>query len=153
MTASLRLRDPLGERAFGSETALTVGGAGAAIPLPGIAAGVTVARINLREAALTLEALAPGVRCNGHPVEGSIALAAGDVIQAGDARIFLQFTRAERVLRVDHLIGNATSPPTFNAEDAPLESESAPPPRAIPRVEFRVPVAGLKTVATVAALS
>jgi formylglycine-generating enzyme required for sulfatase activity len=150
LTASLRLRDPLGERTFGSETALTMGGPGAAIPLPGIEAGVTVARITLREAALTLEALAPGVRCNGRPIEGSIALATGDVIQAGEARIFLQFTHAERVLRVDHLIGNATSPPSFNPDDALLESESAPPPRAIPRVEFRVPVAGLKSVAAVA---
>jgi formylglycine-generating enzyme required for sulfatase activity len=150
LTASLRLRDPLGERTFGSETALTMGGPGAAIPLPGIEAGVTVARITLREAALTLETLAPGVRCNGRPIEGSIALATGDVIQAGDARIFLQFTRTERVLRVDHLIGNETSPPSINPGDALLESAAASPPRAIPRVEFRAPVAGLKSVATVA---
>lgn len=104
----------------------------------------------MHDAALTLEALARGVRCNGRPIEGSLALATGDVIQVGDARLFLQFTRDECVLRVDHLTGNATSPPSFDPDDALIEAESAAPPRAIPRVEFRVPVAGLKSEAPVA---
>ena len=150
MTALLRLRDPLGERTFDGQTALTIGGPGAAIPLPGLAAGVVLARITVSEALLTLEALARGLRCNGRAIDGSIALATGDVIQAGDARLFVQFTRDERVLRVDHLTGNATSPPAFDPHDALMESEDAPPPRAIPRVEFRVPVAGLTSVAALA---
>ena len=150
MTALLRLRDPLGERTFDGQSALTIGGPGAAIPLPGLAAGVVLARITVSEALLTLEALARGLRCNGRAIDGSIALATGDVIQAGDARLFVQFTRDERVLRVDHLTGNATSPPAFDPHDALMESEDAPPPRAIPRVEFRVPVAGLTSVAALA---
>ena len=64
MTALLRLRDPLGERTFDGQTALTIGGPGAAIPLPGLAAGVVLARITVSEALLTLEALARGLRCN-----------------------------------------------------------------------------------------
>jgi hypothetical protein len=84
---------------------------------------------------------------NGRPVEGTAALASGDVIEAGQARIFFDLTRAERVLRVDHLTGNPTSPPSFAPGDELADGETVVPPRAIPAVEFRAPEAGAQPVA------
>jgi formylglycine-generating enzyme required for sulfatase activity len=141
LNSSIRVRDPLGERSFGAGTALTIGGPGSSIPVPGIAAGEIEARIALRDGALALETVGGGVRCNGRPIQGGVALATGDVIEVGKARIFFELARDERVLRVDHLTGNATSPPSFEPGDALAEIEEVAPPREIPDVEFRAPVA------------
>ena len=135
----MRVRDPLGERSFAPDTVLTIGGPGSSIPVPGASAGESLARITLRDAALLLEPLASGVRCNGRPVQGVVALATGDVIAAGEARIFFELAHDQRVLRVDHLTGNATSPPSYAPGDAPAEAEEVIAPRAIPEVEFRAP--------------
>ncbi|MGH8262384.1 MAG: PEGA domain-containing protein [Steroidobacteraceae bacterium] len=141
MSAAIRVRDPLGERSFGAGTAITVGGAGNSIAIPGIASGETVARITLRDAVTAIENVGRGVRVNGRPVDGSAVLATGDVIDAGEARLFVDFAQNERVLRVDHRVGNATSPPSYAPGDAPAAAEEIIPPRDIPEVEFRAPQA------------
>ena len=147
MNSSIRLRDPLGERTIDAGATLTIGGPGSSIPLPGIDAGVVLGRIALRADALMLEGSAAGLRCNGRAVEGVIALASGDVLEAGQARIFFDFTRTERLLRVDHLIGNPTSPPSFAAGDELLDGDAVVPAQSIPAVEFHPPTAGAQPVA------
>ncbi len=139
MSAAIRVRDPLGERHLAADNALTIGGPGSSIPVPGVAAGETLARIAQRDSTLFLEAIGRGVRCNGRPVAGSVALATGDVIEAGEARIFLELTLDERSLRVDHLVGNATSPPSYAPGDAPIAAEDIVAARDIPEVDFRAP--------------
>jgi formylglycine-generating enzyme required for sulfatase activity len=139
------VRDPLGERRLDAGTIITIGGPGSVIPVPGVSAGELLGRITASDAALTLEAVGAGVRSNGRAVTGAVTLATGDVIAAGEARIFLELTRDAAVLRVDHLIGNATSPPSFAPGDTPVEAEEVIPPREIPDVEFRAPEAAVET--------
>jgi formylglycine-generating enzyme required for sulfatase activity len=146
LSLTIRVREPLGERVLDAGTDITVGGPGSVIPLPGAGAGEVLARIAAHDAALTLEALGAGVRCNGRPVSGAVTLATGDVVAAGEARIFLELARDAAMLRVDHLVGNATSPPSFVPGDESAAAEDAIPPRDIPDVEFRAPAAEFATL-------
>ncbi|HZF15877.1 MAG TPA: PEGA domain-containing protein [Steroidobacteraceae bacterium] len=151
MSAAISVRDPLGERRLTADNALTIGGSGSSIPVPGAAAGETLARIAERNATLFLEAAGRGVRCNGQPIAGSVALATGDVIAVGEARIFLELERDERILRVDHLVANPTSPPSYAPGDAPVATEDIVPAHDIPQVDFRAPEAGAVEAAAAAA--
>ena len=142
MNPLIRLRDPLGERSVDAGAGLAIGGPGCAIALPGLAAGETLGQIALRDGALVLDAPTGGIRCNGQSVHGSVALATGDVIEAGEARIFCEATGGAHALRIDHLVGNPTSPPTELEGEDLAEIPAVAPPRAIPEVDFRAPEAG-----------
>jgi formylglycine-generating enzyme required for sulfatase activity len=148
LNSLIRVRDPLGERTVDAGTELTIGGPGSAIPLPGIAAGDVLGRIALRDADLVLDVPGAGVRCNGRPAQGALVLATGDVVEAGEARIFCEFAADERALRVDHLVGNPTSPPTYDADADLTDVAEVTPPRAIPDVDFRAPDPGVQTAAS-----
>ncbi len=113
MGSPVRIHEPLGERA--ATLPLVLGGEGAGLPVPGLAApGLTLEERGGQW--LARPAPDAAVTRNGLPLLQATALDAGDVIGLGSAQVIVQPARGE--IEVHHLAGNATV--------APLRQEGLP---------------------------
>ena len=130
------LRAPLGARPLAAgDFPLAIGGAGAALAVPGIAAGEVAAVITLADGAPWLRpgAVAGALRRDGVPLVAPTALADGEHFEVGGARCRVEVAGEDWTLRVEHAAGdNATEPPVYpsGAEPAPLAALPARQPLA-----------------------
>jgi formylglycine-generating enzyme required for sulfatase activity len=128
--AQIRLCEPAGERLF--QSALTVGGEGADVVVPGAGAGgaLVIAR---RDTAWTTEPTGPArVLLDGRSLTGARDLRPGDVLTVGDAQVVIgAMTRTQLGIEVHHLVGNATIVPAFLDPTATPESDADVEIRAI----------------------
>jgi formylglycine-generating enzyme required for sulfatase activity len=108
--SQVRIREPAGERTFSE--ALTIGGAGADVVVPGVVPGVAL-QIERRKGVWVAEP-APGatVRFDGRPLTAPRDLRRDDVLAVGDAQLIVTDV-SRTLLRLDicHLVGNATIAP------------------------------------------
>ena len=113
MSVELVVREPLGERLLGTgDFPVSLGGPGTGVTLPG-ASGV-LAWIGLHDGRLFVQpgGEATGVLHNGTPLQGSVWLRAGDVLDAAAGRLKLRVESGRRVLElVAGGVDNATAPP------------------------------------------
>jgi formylglycine-generating enzyme required for sulfatase activity len=110
---ALIVREPLGERRFAAtDFPIAIGGAGSTIVLAGRPAG-TEAYLGLHEDQLFVQPTEGGqVLHNGAPVENSMWLRSGDVVNCGTARLRLTERHDQRIIEVeDGSGGNITAPP------------------------------------------
>jgi formylglycine-generating enzyme required for sulfatase activity len=141
--AQIRIREPSGERTFGA--ALSIGGEGADVVVPGVGAGIALTIE--RRAADWFAVPAPGaaVRFDGRPLTRARELHRNDVFAVGDAQLVVADVSRTRVrLDLHHLVGNATiapvamvAPADIDAGDEDLEIRVARPdgqPPVIPAV-------------------
>lgn len=140
MTLEVRLRDPLGERRVApQEFPLSIGGEGARIAVPGIAPESIAGLIGTEERGLYVEgetAAAGDLRVNGRVPDGQQILQHGDVLTAGEARIYCDIVPGGAILRVVHVSSNATAAPLIDdSTGADLEADSSTP-QTIARARF-----------------
>jgi formylglycine-generating enzyme required for sulfatase activity len=113
LSVELVVREPLGERLLGAgDLPLSLGGPGAGVTLPG--ASSVLAWIGLHDAQLFVQPAGEtaGVLHNGTPLQGSVWLRVGDVLDAGAGRLKLRVEDGRRVLElVAGGADNATAPP------------------------------------------
>jgi formylglycine-generating enzyme required for sulfatase activity len=130
--AQIRVREPAGERSFGSH--VSVGGDGAEIVVPGAPAGLVLV-IERREGDWWATPEPGGsVRFDGHPLTSSRELHRDDVLSVGDAQLVVtEDARTRLRLDVLHLVGNATIAPVitiaavdFDASDEDVEIRATP---------------------------
>ncbi|MDQ2642047.1 MAG: SUMF1/EgtB/PvdO family nonheme iron enzyme [Pseudomonadota bacterium] len=109
MSATLRINEPLGSRA--ATLPLDLGGAGAALVLPGVE-GIAV---SIAGEGQWLAHPAQGARSllNGQPLRSAQPLAAGDVLTVGEAQVTVHPDAG--LVDVVHLAGNATVAPLREA--------------------------------------
>ena len=153
-------------RVAAQELPLTVGGEGARIAVPGVERDVVVGEIGVDEDGLYVEAasvvppstepdaaqagagpeaptveivptpLAGALRLNGRVPPVRQRLQKGDVITAGDARIFVDAESTGTTLRVLHLADNATAAPLVEDLEA-AEAIDESTTQTISRARFR----------------
>ncbi len=113
MNVELVVREPLGERRLGAgDFPLSLGGPGAGVTLPG--ASAVLAWIGLHDGRLFVQpgGEAAGVLHNGTPLQGSVWLRAGDVLDVAAGRLKLRVESGRRVLElVAGGVDNVTAPP------------------------------------------
>lgn len=107
MSAEVRIREPLGERA--AVLPLELGGEGAALRVPGVDAATALTLEGSQGQWLARPAPAATVKLNGLPLREPGLLDAGDVIALGDAQVVVDPARGD--IEVLHLAGNATIAP------------------------------------------
>ncbi|HEY8508432.1 MAG TPA: PEGA domain-containing protein, partial [Steroidobacteraceae bacterium] len=167
--AQIRVREPAGERTFGS--AITIGGEGADIVVPGPPAGPAL-RLEWRDRQWFAQPEQGSmIRLNGRVLGAARDLQRGDVLTVGEAQIVTtDLTRTLLKVEVKHLVGNATIAPVglvtsigADAGDEEIEIRIVPPalsprvsaaePAAAPRAPLAArirpwwPVAGISAVA------
>jgi formylglycine-generating enzyme required for sulfatase activity len=119
MNQQVRIHEPLGERM--ALLPLTLGGAGAALVLPG--ADGEVVRIAQGERQWLAEPLGAGAaRLNGMALDATQLLVDGDVLSVGEAQLIVH--PAQGRIQVAHLAGNATVAPLRQGELAGEEFEA-----------------------------
>jgi len=113
LNVELVVREPLGERQLGAgDFPLSLGGPGAGVTLPG--ASDVRAWIGLHDGRLFVQpgGEAGGVLHNGTPLQGSVWLRAGDVLDVAAGRLKLRVESGRRVLElVAGGVDNVTAPP------------------------------------------
>jgi formylglycine-generating enzyme required for sulfatase activity len=144
--AQIRVREPAGERTFGST--ITIGGEGADIVVPGPSAGPAL-RLEWRDRQWFAQP-EPGaaIRLNGRVLGAARDLRRGDVLTVGEAQIVTtDLTRTLLKVEVRHLVGNATIAPVglvtsigADAGDEDIEIRIVPPALS-PRVGVTEPAA------------
>lgn len=138
---ALRVTEPAGERAL--SLPLSIGGAGATVLVPGVAAGQAT-QLDCRDG-LWLLTPHPGfsLRVNGALQRSAAELRPGDVFTIGDAVCRLGGTAARPALQVRHSVANETPPPlaTIGADSSGDEDHdqqiSAAPLGQAPRARSR----------------
>jgi formylglycine-generating enzyme required for sulfatase activity len=106
MSAEVRIREPLGERA--AALPLVLGGEGAALPVPGMSThGLTIEGRDGQW--LVRPATGAEATLNGMPLVEATTLDAADVIGIGAAQVVVHPERGE--IQVHHLAGNDTIAP------------------------------------------
>ncbi len=129
MTRSITIEDHRGSRRVDAASfPLSVGGAAADIPLPGLQAGEAAAWIGISEGELFLQAGDRGesIVCNGVRITSSQWLRPGDTMRIGIGRLRLAIRDGEPVLSIDRLpVRTLTEPP-------PGMTGEIPPPTAGP---------------------
>ncbi len=134
----LIIREPLGERRFGSaDFPLGFGGAGSVIVLAGRPEGVE-AWVGVHEEQLFVQpAEGKEVLYNGLRITQSAWLKAGDVVNLGAARLRVLEDGTQRTIEVDDGSGgNITAPPIIT-HDARLRGDSDAEAEPIAAVRFR----------------
>jgi formylglycine-generating enzyme required for sulfatase activity len=118
LSASLTLREPIGERVFeAARFPLSIGGAGSDVVVPAPAVG-PLAWLALHEGQFFLQPAheEASVLQNGARIAGSTWLRSGDVIDVGGGRLRLRLDEGQRLLElVDGGTGNVTAPPVAPA--------------------------------------
>ncbi|HEY6641582.1 PEGA domain-containing protein [Povalibacter sp.] len=135
---SLIVREPQGERSFGSaDFPLAFGGADSRVVLAGRPAGVE-AWIGMHEDQLFVQpAEGAAVLHNGLRVTQSTWLKAGDVVNLGTARLRIVEEHGQRAIEVDDgSAGNITAPPIIS-QDARLHGDSDAEAEPLAAVRFR----------------
>lgn len=139
--AQIRVREPAGERTLG--VALSVGGEGADVVVPGVPPGAAC-RVEWRSAEwFALAAGSTPVRLNGRPLTGARELHRDDVLGIGDAQVVVTDDSRTRLrLDVQHLVGNTTIAPVVTLAAVDLEpADDDVEIRATPGVLAARPVA------------
>jgi formylglycine-generating enzyme required for sulfatase activity len=124
---------------------LSIGGAGARLVVPGIAAGSIVAQIGLDGEEPYLQPVAGGgaLTARGAALGESAWLADGERFEVGDARCRVEALGDDWTLIVEHSGGdNATEPPAYPEGSEPATLESLPARQALQAVAFEAPAAG-----------
>lgn len=141
MTLEVRLRDPLGERRVApQEFPLSVGGEGARIAVPGLERESIAGLIGAEERGLYVEgdpAAESTLRVNGRPPDGQQILQQGDVLTAGEARIYCDIVPGGAILRVVHVSSNATAAPLIDETAGADLEEDTSTPQTIARTRFK----------------
>jgi Sulfatase-modifying factor enzyme 1/PEGA domain len=117
--AQVRVREPLGERTFGETP--TIGGDGADVVVPGLAAGIVLQIERLKGVWMVRPVAQEPVRFDGQLLIGARDLRRQDVISIGDAQIVVTDT-SRTLLRIDvcHLVGNQTIAPATTISGLPI---------------------------------
>jgi formylglycine-generating enzyme required for sulfatase activity len=139
--SELIVREALGERRFeAADFPLAIGGAGSRIVLTGRPAG-TEAYLGLHEEQLFVQpAEGAAVLYNGTPVQRSIWLRPGDVVNLGTARLRVA-AGEQRIVEVDDgCAGNLTEPPIVLPSTGVASDTDAAEP--IAAIRFRATQAG-----------
>src|SRR5437879_3366813 len=140
----VRVREPAGERVLGE--ALTIGGAGSDVVVPGVPAGAARSLRRSGGVRLVGPASEASVRFNGRPLDAERDLRREDVLSVGDAQVRVSdASRTLLKLSVEHLAGNVTIAPAGalaavspgDGGDEELEIE-VPPALGVPQAGTRV---------------
>jgi formylglycine-generating enzyme required for sulfatase activity len=137
------LREPLGTRPLdAADFPLSIGGPGAAVVVPGLAAGVVAAVVGLGEEGPFLQGVgeASAVRLGGGALEGSAWLTDGVRFEIGTARGRIEALGEDWSLVLEHDGGsNATEPPLFEESGAVVEAAELPARHALEAIAFAAP--------------
>ncbi|TLZ16522.1 MAG: PEGA domain-containing protein, partial [Gammaproteobacteria bacterium] len=140
----VRVREPAGERVLGE--ALTIGGAGSDVVVPGVPAGAALSIRRSSGVWLVEPASEASLRFNGRPLDAERDLRREDVLSVGDAQVRVSdASRTLLKLSVEHLAGNVTIAPAGalaavspgDGGDEELEIE-VPPALGVPQAGARV---------------
>ena len=139
------LRQPLGSRALEArDFPLSLGGPGAAVVLPGFAAGEVAAHLGLEDGAPFLQPAGASrrVEIEDGLLDGSAWLEDGARFTIGSARGRVDVHGDEWTLVLDHEGGdNAPEPPAWSDEAAAAAGEEVPSRQALNVVAFAPPTA------------
>jgi formylglycine-generating enzyme required for sulfatase activity len=137
------LSSPLGPKPLSAaDFPLSIGGPGARVVVPGVAAGAVVALIGLEGDEPYLQPAAAGsaLTVGGAPLADSVWLADGERFAAGGARCRVEAAGNDWTLLVEHAGGdNATEPPAYPEGGEPAALETLPARQTLAPVAFDAP--------------
>jgi formylglycine-generating enzyme required for sulfatase activity len=137
------LREPLGTRPLGTaDFPLSIGGSGAAVIVPGVAAGTVAAVVGLGEDGPFLQRVggSTAVRLGGGTLETSAWLSDGVRFEIGTARGRIEALGEDWTLVLEHDGGgNATEPPVYDEAGAVVGLAELPARQALEAIEFAAP--------------